>query len=72
MGRPGKASAALARKIAAKIKAGTRMADAAESEGIDRSSLFNYLDKDHSSYSPEFAGIINAALAAGKKPKQAG
>ena len=66
-GRPTKMNLDLARRIAAKVKKGIRMADAAESEGIDRSSLFNYMNN-----SPEFAAIVNAALSQGKRPKQAG
>lgn len=47
------------------------MADAAEQCGVDRSSLFNYLDRTGEPYD-EFKGIIRDAVAAGKKPKQAG
>lgn len=70
-GQPVKASLPLARKIAALIRKGVTMADAAEQCGVDRSSLFNYLDRSGGIYD-EFRSIIRDAVAAGKKPKQAG
>lgn len=70
-GQPAKVSIPLARRIASKIRQGIPMADAAEQCGVDRSSLFNYLDRTGEPYD-EFKGIIRDAVAAGKKPKQAG
>ena len=70
-GQPTKLSIELAKRIAARIRRGQTMADSAEAEGIDRSSLFNYM-KDSSDMGEEFRSIIAAAIEEGKRPKQAG
>lgn len=71
MSRPVKASAQLARRIAALIKTGVRMRDAAEKCGLDGSQIFEYQRRSGPPYD-EFNKIINEAIRAGKKPKQAG
>jgi transposase-like protein len=73
-GQPTKASKQLAARIAKLIRNGTRMAEAAEQCGVDRSSLFNWLKWGEEGRAPfsEFASIVRGAVSEGKKPKQAG
>lgn len=64
----------LAKRIAAKVRKGQTIADAAESCGVDRSSVFNWLkagDAGDSNYR-EFSHVIREAISEGKRPKQAG
>lgn len=73
-GAPRKVSMSLARRIAAKVRKGQTIADAAESCGVDRSSVFNWLkagDAGDSDYK-EFSSMVREAISAGKRPKQAG
>lgn len=70
-GAPVKANDALARRIASLIRKGTRMADAAEKCGVDRSSLFNWMKASGPPYE-SFASIIRSAVSEGKRPKQSG
>jgi DNA-binding XRE family transcriptional regulator len=60
MGRPGKASTKVANAIAAYVKRGYTLAQAAEAAGVDRSSLFNWLKGD-TAEEIELAGIVRAA-----------
>ena len=73
-GRPTLVSAALARRIAAKVRSGIRLRDAAEQCGIDGASLFRWLDagKQGDARYKSFAAIVESAVSEGKKPKQAG
>lgn len=73
-GQPTKATPALARKIAALIERGVRMADAAEQCGVDHASLNNWMKWGREGKDPfsNFSGIITAAISKGRKPKQAG
>lgn len=73
-GQPTKATPALARRIAALIERGVRMADAAERCGVDHASLNNWMNWGRSGKEPfsAFSSIITAAISKGKKPRQAG
>jgi hypothetical protein len=69
-GQPNKATPELARRIAALVSSGTKLADAAEQCGLDRSSLFNYRKLGKAGQEPyaSFEAIIKAAaLGSGRK-----
>ena len=70
MGRPTKVSSKLAAEVAAYVRRGMTLAEAAEAAGLDRSSLFNYLKSSE----PEmvaFAKVVRQAQREhGKKAKK--
>lgn len=73
-GQPTKVSDSIARSIAAKVRSGIPLKEAAKLCGIGERSLFNYFkwaDEGRGEWQ-SFARIVRAAIPEGKKPKQAG